>query len=109
MDTTEIDVDELAARLEAGAVLIDVRRPDEHEAAHILEATLIPLDEVPDRADEIPSDREVLVICRSGGRSASACEFLNGQGHRAVNVAGGMLAWIDAGQPWSGTASGAGE
>lgn len=109
MDTTEIDVDELAARLGAGAVLIDVRRPDEHEAAHIPDATLIPLDEVPDRVDEVPADQEVLIICRSGGRSARACEFLNGQGRRAVNVAGGMLAWIEAGQPWAGTDSDAGE
>ncbi|MFP3906504.1 MAG: rhodanese-like domain-containing protein, partial [Acidimicrobiales bacterium] len=76
METREIDVDELDRRLAEGAVLIDVRRPDEHEQAHIPGATLIPLDQVPDRVDELPADREILVICRSGGRSAAACKFL---------------------------------
>ena len=104
MDPTEIDVDELADRLDhGGAVLLDVRRPDEHEAAHLPEANLIPLDEVPDRFAELPDADEVLVICRSGARSAAACEFLTANGVRALNVAGGMLAWIDSGRPYRGT------
>jgi rhodanese-related sulfurtransferase/molybdopterin-guanine dinucleotide biosynthesis protein A len=105
VDTPEIDVDELARRLADGAVLIDVRRPDEHEEVHLPEARLIPLDQLPDRLDEIPEADEVLVICRSGGRSAAACEFLTGHGVTAVNVAGGMLAWIDSGRPVAGAAS----
>ncbi|MFP4511802.1 MAG: rhodanese-like domain-containing protein [Acidimicrobiales bacterium] len=105
METREIDVDELDRRLAEGAVLIDVRRPDEHEQAHIPGATLIPLDQVPDRVDELPADREILVICRSGGRSAAACEFLMTNGIEATNIAGGMLAWIDSGRPFGGTAA----
>lgn len=103
MEPTEIDVDELAARLDRGAALIDVRRPDEHEVAHLPEAMLIPLDQVPDRLDDVPPAEEVLVICRSGARSAAACEFLATNGIRAINVAGGMLAWIDSGRPYLGT------
>ncbi len=96
----EIDVEDLAARLERGdGVLIDVRRPDEWEEARIDGAALITLDGLPDRLDELPTDQTLLVICRSGGRSAVATEALLGAGFDAVNVTGGMLAWIDAGHP----------
>jgi rhodanese-related sulfurtransferase len=96
----EIDVDELAARLaRAEGTLVDVRRPDEWEEAHIDGATLVTLDELPDRLDELPRDSTLLVICRSGGRSAVATEALTDAGFEAVNVTGGMLAWIDHGHP----------
>jgi rhodanese-related sulfurtransferase len=52
---------------------------------------------VPGRIGEIPADRPVYVICRSGGRSAKAVEHLRSQGIDAVNVTGGTLAWIEAG------------
>ncbi len=103
MEPPEIDVEELADRLVAGAVLVDVRRLDEHDEAHLPHAIHIPLDQLPDRLDEIPAADEVLVICRSGARSAAACEFLAGGGRGAVNVAGGMLAWIDSGRPFAGS------
>lgn len=100
MDIPEIDVEQLAARLErSDGILIDVRRRDEWDEAHIDGATLITLDELGDRIDEVPTDRPVLVICRSGGRSAAATEALIGAGLDATNVTGGMLAWIDAGRP----------
>jgi rhodanese-related sulfurtransferase len=54
---------------------------------------------VPERVGEVPTDRTVYVICARGGRSAKAVEHLRGQGVDAVNVAGGTLAWIDAGLP----------
>lgn len=97
--TPEIDVTELAARRERGSFLLDVRQPDEYETGHVPGAVLIPLDQLPARQDEVPADQEVLVICRSGGRSAAAVEALNRAGYRATNVAGGTLAWIDAGLP----------
>jgi rhodanese-related sulfurtransferase len=103
VEPREIDVDELAARLEQGAVLIDVRRQEEHDETHIEQAILIPLDQVPDRLDEVPTDGEVFVICRSGGRSAAACEFLAAQGISAVNVTGGMIAWTGSGRPTGGS------
>ena len=98
MSFSEITVDELAGRLERGAVLIDVRQPNEFVEGHVPGAVLIPLNELPDRVDEVPTGREVLVICRSGGRSAMACELLDEQGLSAVNVVGGTLAWVAAGR-----------
>lgn len=94
-----IDVDTLAARLDAGIPVFDVRQPDEYEQARAPGARLVPLDQVPDRLDEFPTEGEVYVICRSGGRSAKAVEFLRGNGVDAVNVAGGTLAWIESGKP----------
>jgi len=99
VDIPEIDIAELARRQEAGAPVIDVRQPDEYEGGHVPGARLIPLGEVPDRVAEVPSSGEVLVICKSGGRSRAAAEVLRGEGIDAVNVAGGTLAWIESGQP----------
>ena len=98
MAVTEITADELADRIAAGEPLFDVRRPDEYESGHVPGAVLIPLDEVPDRVEEFPSDREFLVICRSGARSMRACETLAAHGIEGINVSGGTLAWIASGR-----------
>lgn len=95
----EIDVDALRQHLDEGAPLIDVREPSEYEEARAPGARLVPLADVPDRLGEIPTDRTVYVICRSGGRSARAVEYLRGNGVDAVNVTGGTLAWIESGAP----------
>ncbi|QAY65682.1 rhodanese-like domain-containing protein [Paenibacillus protaetiae] len=92
----EITTEELQERLENGEKLnlVDVREQDEWEAGHIGEARLIPLSEIQERADEFSRDGEqVYIICRSGGRSGKACEFLQAGGLSVVNVKGGMLAW----------------
>ena len=94
----EIDIDELARRHAAGAFVLDVRNPDEYVAGHVPGAVLIPLPELGDRWQEVP-EGDVLVICKSGARSAKAVEALNGAGRTTVNVAGGTMAWIDAGRP----------
>jgi molybdopterin-guanine dinucleotide biosynthesis protein A/rhodanese-related sulfurtransferase len=94
----EIGVEELA-RDHADDWILDVRQPDEYEEGHVPGAVLIPLDQLPERHGEVPVDREVFVVCRSGGRSAAAVEVLGAVGHRATNVAGGTLAWIEAGHP----------
>lgn len=99
MDVPEIDVTELVERREAGVFLLDVRQPDEYDEGHVPGAVLVPLAEVPDRVAEVPAGEPVLVICRSGARSLRAAEFLVGAGIDATNVAGGTLAWIEAGQP----------
>ena len=80
MTIPEIEVDELAARLDAGAVLFDVREPDEYTEAHAPGAVLVPLATVPDAVEQFRLDGPVHVICRSGGRSARAVEFLRAQG-----------------------------
>lgn len=103
VDVPQIDIDTLAQRLDDGATLIDVREPGEHAEVRVPGAVLIPLGEVAERADEVPADRTVYLICARGGRSQRAAEHLQGLGRDVVNVAGGTLAWVDSGRP---TASG---
>ena len=80
--------------------LLDVREPDEYDAGHIPGITLIPMGEVADRLSEIPTDREVIVTCRTGNRSAQVVDFLRQQGFTNVhNMEGGIVAWEEAGYP----------
>jgi rhodanese-related sulfurtransferase len=95
----EIDVDELRPLQVAGANIVDVREPDEYEEGHVPGAQLIPLQEVPERIDELPTTGDIYLICKSGARSLRAAEYLAGQGYEVHNVAGGTMAWIDAGFP----------
>ena len=97
MDLPEIDVDQLKSLQADGVPLIDVREPNEYEEARVPGGALIPLGEVADRVAEVPADETVYVICARGGRSAKAVEHYRSLGIDAVNVAGGTLAWIDAG------------
>lgn len=99
MAVPEIDVHELARRREDGAPLIDVREPDEYLDFHAAGASLLPLSQLAERVHEVPADRTVYLLCRSGGRSAKAAELLRAKGIDAVNVAGGSLAWRSAGHP----------
>jgi rhodanese-related sulfurtransferase len=99
MDIPEIDVATLAERRAEGATLIDVREDDEFATARVPGAQHIPLGQVVERIDEVPTEGTVYVICARGGRSAKAAEHFRSQGIDAVNVAGGTLSWIDAGLP----------
>jgi rhodanese-related sulfurtransferase len=90
----DITVRELAA-LGNDVRLIDVREPDEWADSHIAHAVHVPLGTVPDHLD-VFDGAPTYVICKSGGRSARACEFAADQGLDVVNVEGGMLAWLDA-------------
>jgi len=82
-----------------GAVLLDVREPDEWQEGHAPDAVLMPMGEVQSRRTELPSGRRIVVVCRSGGRSAAITEALRSQGYDAVNLTGGMCAWKAAGLP----------
>jgi phage shock protein E len=95
----EVDIDALERAMAAGAFVLDVRQPDEYEAGHVPGAVLIPLDQLAERAEEVPADRPVYVVCRSGSRSAVATDALLRAGYDAANVAGGTLAWAEAGRP----------
>ncbi|MBB5922877.1 rhodanese-related sulfurtransferase [Actinoalloteichus hoggarensis] len=79
-------------------VLLDVREDDEWQAGHAPDALHIPLGELGARLGELPTDHDVFVVCRSGGRSARATAYLNQNGWDAVNVDGGMKAWAAAGR-----------
>ena len=98
MTVSEVSVAELELALQSGAPLIDVREVDEYQAGHVPGAVLIPLASVPSALDQLPADRAVYVICRSGARSHRACEFLLDNELDVVNVAGGTLAWISSGR-----------
>lgn len=96
---TEIDVHGLAAVRADGAVVVDVREPNEYLAGHVPGARLIPLAALPSRSHELPRGQRIHVVCASGGRSAQAAQWLTGAGWDAVSVAGGTDAWQRAGHP----------
>ncbi len=100
-EATAVGVDAAKAKIEAGAaLLVDVREREEWQAGHIAGATHIPLGTLPTAASPLPKDREMLVICRTGNRSAKAQEKLAQAGFTHVtNVTGGMTAWAEHGLP----------
>lgn len=81
--------------------LIDVREVNEYIQAHVPGAKLITLSTIPSRSDEFPTEGDVYIICRSGGRSAQAIQFLEqNYGHQnLINVTGGTMAWIEENYP----------
>ncbi len=79
--------------------LLDVRQPDEYRAGHIAGAALIPLRELAVRMKDLPRDREIICVCRSGNRSHSATNQLRAAGFNAVNLQGGMINWSRHGLP----------
>ncbi len=92
----QISVVELAQRLRSpGAPLVlDVREGWERDIARLPDTLDIPMGEVPQRLAELPRDRAIAVLCRSGGRSQQVADFLVAQGLAPVlNIAGGILAW----------------
>ncbi len=96
----EISVAEAAAKREAGAFLLDVRQPEEWNQVHIPGATLIPLGELGANLDKVPRDQEVVVVCRSGNRSAQGRDILLNNGFTSVtSMAGGVTQWQAAGYP----------
>jgi rhodanese-related sulfurtransferase len=96
----------LSADLPAGVYLLDVREDDEWVAGHAPDAVHVRLGELGARVGELPRDREVYVICRTGNRSAYAAQALIGGGLNAINVADGMTGWAVAGRPMINEAGG---
>jgi len=94
----EITIDELATIIDTGGRVIDVREPGEFDEARVPGATLVPLATVPQNIAAFNGESTTYVICRSGGRSMQACEFLAQHGADVANVAGGTMAWIASGR-----------
>ncbi len=89
-----IDVADAQARAAAGELLlVDVREPDERADGHPPGSLHIPLGELKGRLAELPADRPLAFVCRSGRRSAMAAAAARKAGLRAANVDGGMIAW----------------
>jgi rhodanese-related sulfurtransferase len=89
---------ELPNPLPEGVNVLDVREPVEWAHGHIDGAVHIPLMELVQRLQEVPTGRTV-VVCKMGGRSAQAVAYLSQQGHDVANLDGGMLEWAVAGRP----------
>jgi rhodanese-related sulfurtransferase len=98
---TAINSSEAKIRIDGASppFLLDVREPYEFKDGHIPGARLLPLGDLGNKLDELPVDREILVICRSGNRSDSATRQLIRAGYQAVNLKGGMIGWQRAGYP----------
>ena len=88
--------------------LLDVREQDEWDAGHIDGSQHIPLGQLGARLDEIPRDRAVVAVCRSGSRSDRAAKGLRARGYQAENLDGGVTAWTRAGLPLVASSGGPG-
>ena len=93
---SEISITEFADLFNEQVFLIDVRETDEYLDGHVPGAIHIPLNEVPNRVEEFrnPHGGATYVICKVGGRSASACDYLAQKSLHVINIAGGTMGWI---------------
>ncbi|MFC5733517.1 rhodanese-like domain-containing protein [Cytobacillus gottheilii] len=91
----EITTEELEQKLKAGEKLelIDVREDEEVAGGIIPGAKHIRMGTIPENLDQLDKEKEYIFICRSGGRSANVCHYLQDQGYKVVNMKGGMLDW----------------
>jgi rhodanese-related sulfurtransferase len=96
----EVTTDELAAALGDGAFVLDVRRQEEWVEKRIPGVTLIPMDQLGSRVDELPTDQRIWVVCAVGGRSLKAAAALIESGRDAVSVSGGTNKWVEEGRPF---------
>jgi len=89
------ELERLLAQAASGdMVFIDVREPDEYAEGHIEGMVNMPLSTLEDTYSQLPKDKEIVIICRSGNRSMQAAQLLRDKGYtRLVNVQGGMLDW----------------
>src|SRR4051812_5385808 len=90
---------EAANLVESASVLVDVREPYEWNAGHAPDARHIPLGQLTGRIAELPTDRQIILVSRSGTRSAQAPAVLTTAGLNAANLTGGMWAWASSGLP----------
>lgn len=95
-----ISVDEAYSMYQDGAFVLDVRTVEEWNEFHAPGTTFIPLDELASRVDELPRDRQIVVVCRSGNRSQQGRDILLDAGFTQVtSMDGGLNAWRSAGYP----------
>ena len=98
MAAPAITVEDLKAKRDRGeaVTLVDVREPHEWAICDLPDSMKIPLGTLPNRLTELPRDAEVVVFCRTGGRSANAVQFLRQRGYsKAFNLAGGINRWAE--------------
>ena len=90
-----IGPEELSRKMSSGEdfLLLDVRTPQEHASQAIEGSYLLPLQDLGSRINELPKDKEIVVYCRVGNRSAYACSFLSRLGYKVNNLEGGIMVW----------------
>lgn len=97
-----ITLGEAKGMIADGAYVIDVREPHEYSSGHVPNATLIPVNDVFARREELPKEKKLIFVCAVGQRSALACEMAAAGGFQAevlYNLEGGTEGWIKAGEP----------
>lgn len=96
----EVSVETAAQKRDQGALMLDVREQGEWDEFHMPGAKLIPLGQLESRLSELPKDQEIVVVCRSGNRSATGRDILTNAGFEQVtSMAGGMTEWRSKGLP----------
>jgi len=95
----EVSVTEARDLVRSNAILLDVREEHEWNAGHAPEALHIPMSGLAERVDELPTEHTIICVCHVGMRSAAVAEALTRAGWDAINVTGGMEAWVAAGFP----------
>jgi rhodanese-related sulfurtransferase len=96
-EVATVQPSQVAARLNEGWTLLDVRTDDEWADGRIAGSVHIPMDQLMYRLDEV--DDRVVCVCAVGARSARVAQFLSSQGREAVNLDGGLQAWASSGLP----------
>ena len=94
-----VSVDEAYQLYQSGTFFLDVRSPEEWNDYHAPNTTLIPLEELPSRVNELPKGQPIVVVCRSGNRSQEGRDILLGAGFDATSMTGGLNEWRDSGYP----------
>ena len=98
-ESIDLDVADAREALKTGGLLVDVRERNEWDAGHAPKARHVPLSSLGSSIERLPTDRTLVVVCRSGNRSKRATRLLRKHGLDARNLRGGMTAWRAAGQP----------
>lgn len=99
MSETELSPQRVQELIAAGAQLVDVREPYEHEAGRLAGDRHIEFDKLGAEAGTLDKEQPIVFYCRSGQRSGVAVEAFRGGGYDAYNLAGGLLAWVEVGLP----------
>lgn len=98
----EVSVDKAYEMYQSGVFMVDVRTQEEWNEYHAPNTTLIPLDQLQARLSEVPKDREIVVVCRSGNRSQEGRDILLAAGYNATSMTGGLKEWYAKGYPIEG-------
>jgi rhodanese-related sulfurtransferase len=100
VSSIELTVSQADTKLQQGAFFLDVRTSQEWDQFRISGSTLIPLAELPNRLNELPKDKDIIVVCQSGQRAQTGVTILKQAGFSRVSyIVGGLQAWVKAGYP----------